>query len=386
MVLNFQTLFVFIGILTILGCKQKADMQEPVPGLQLFVGAYTDRVGPSGEYARGISRLSLDTSGGMLTPPTVDSGLVNPSFLTLSADQRFLYVVEETGPESEDSTGHVRAYAVDSAGLRLLNRQSTHGFAPCHVQVDRANEFAFVANYGGGIAMFPIGADGSLAMASSVQRPEAKGPHPRQDAAHPHSVFLAPDEAFLYVPDLGADRIYIYRVDKVAGKLIPAEPAFCSLAAGAGPRHLSFHPTLPFVYVINELNNTITQLRRDAKQGQLEVVESVSTLPANFKGTSFCADIHITPNGQFLYGTNRGHDSLAGFRIRSQTGQLTSIGYTSTKGKFPRNFAISPDGTWLLVANQQSDNIASYRIQTDGGLMFSWGIRSPTPVCIQFIK
>lgn len=365
-------------------CRQKPPTTPSVPKMDFFVGAYTDQTGPSGQRAKGITRLVLDSSGTALLPPHTDSGLVNPSFLTLSADRRFLYAVEETGPDGPDSTGHLRAYAVEANGLRLLNRQSTHGFAPCHVQTDRANRFAFVANYGGGVALFPIGPDGSLAMASDVQRPAGKGPHPRQDTPHPHAAFLAPDERFLYVPDLGADRIYIYQIDTVAGRLLPAEPAFCALPPGAGPRHLVFHPTLPFVYVINELDNTITQLQRDAENGHLSVLASTPTLPEGAKEASFCADIHLTPDGRYLYGSNRGHDSLVGFRIDPQTGQLSLIGHTPVRGSFPRNFAIHPDGKWLLVANQKSDNIVAYRIQDDGTLSFQWEKSSPSPVCIQF--
>ena len=365
-------------------CRPKPPTTPSSPELDFFVGAYTDQIGLSGQQAKGITRLMLDSSGADRLPPRSDSGLVNPSFLTLSADRRFLYAVEETGPDGPDSSGHLRAYAVEAGGLRLLNRQSTHGFAPCHVQTDRANRFAFVANYGGGVAMFPIGPDGSLAMASDVQRPAGKGPHPRQEGPHPHAAFLTPDERFLYVPDLGADRIYIYQIDTVAGRLIPADPAFCALRPGTGPRHLAFHPNLPFVYVIHELDNTITQLRRDAENGQLSVLSSLSTLPEGTEEASFCADIHLTPDGRYLYGSNRGHDSLVGFRIDPATGQLTLLGHTPVRGSFPRNFAIHPDGKWLLVANQKSDNIVAFRIQEDGVLAFQWERSSPVPVCIQF--
>lgn len=371
----------------VVGCKTRTDSTAPIPAaLSAYIGVYTNATGPSGVRATGIARLQLDSVGKTVAPIHVDTGLINPSFVTLSADGRFLYAVEETGAEDTDSTGHVRAFQVSPEGLIPINRQSTHGFYPCHVQVDRQNEFAFVANYGGGIAMYPLSPDGGLAPSSDTHRQEGKGLHPRQDASHPHAVFLNPEETFLYVPDLGANRVYSYAIDRVAGKLVPAAQPYCEMAAGAGPRHLCFHPILPFVYVINELNNTITQLRRDSKTGALEQVKTVSTLPAGFQGTSLCADIHISADGKFLYASNRGHNSLACFVVDAQSGQLTPNGHVSTHGDYPRNFAISPDGSWLLAANQKSDNLSAYRILPDGRLDFKWTHTSPTPVCIQFYQ
>ena len=381
------SVFAALVLVAFAGCKPAKEVSAVTPAaLSMYIGVYTNQTGPSGVRAAGIYRIQVDSAGKLTAPLHIDSGLINPSFVTLSADGRFLYAVEETGAEDADSTGHIRSFRVSPEGLIPINRQSTHGFYPCHVQVDRQNQFVFVANYGGGIAMYPLSPDGGVAPSSAVQYHQAKGPHPRQDASHPHSVFLNPEETFLYVPDLGADRIYIYQIDRVTGKLLPAAQPYCSVAAGAGPRHVCFHPKLPIVYVINELNSTITRLKRDSKTGQLDVLESVSTLPADFQGTSLCADIHISADGNFLYGSNRGHNSLACFTVDARSGQLTPNGHVSTQGDYPRNFAISPDGQWLLAANQKSDNLSAYRIQPNGGLDFKWSYTSPTPVCIQFYQ
>lgn len=351
-----------------------------------FIGTYTRKEGHVDGKAVGIYVFNQDSISGYLDEVLAEEGIVNPSFLIPSQDGKFLYAVEEIGPDV-DSVGHVVAYAWDGKALKKINSQSSHAFAPCHLSTDSQGRYVFVANYVGGIvAMLPIDENDGLKPASEVIQLSGKGPHPRQDSSHPHSVNLSPDENYLYVPDLGTDKINIYQIDYQNGKLIPANPAFVAMQPGAGPRHFTFHPVQPFAYVINELNNTVTVMHWQKETGALDTLQSEPTLPTDFQGDNTTSDIHITPNGQFLYGANRGHNSIAGFKIDNATGHLTPIGHTPTQGEIPRNFAISPDGRFLYAANQNSDNILIFSINTDGKLQYRNEVKAPTPVCVQFLK
>lgn len=381
-----HSVFVLCLLAGLSGCATSKEPKNTAPAFNFYTGSYTLNPGQTGNKGQGIVHFRLDTLGGVNAQTVLDASIRNPSFLTLSADGRFLYAVEETGPGT-DTTGHLAAYEVGKTGLRLLNRQSTLGFAPCYVTTDRANEWAFIANYSGGIAMFPIEKNGGLLPATDAHYAQVSGLHPRQEASHPHAAVLSPDESFLYVPDLGADRIWIFRVDRAAKKLVPGSPAFYPLTPASGPRHLCFHPTLPAAYVVHELNNTITPLAWDRASGALTLLQApVSTLPSGFSGTSYCADIHCTPNGRYLYASNRGHDSLAGFAIDPVSGKLTPLGHYPTRGKFPRNFAIAPGGDWVVVANQHTDNLTAFRIAAGGELDFRWELAAPVTVCIQFAR
>lgn len=229
-------LFLFVALA---GCTASKTIKDTAPALDFYTGSYNLNPGQSGQKGRGIVHFRLDTLGGVQTQTVQDTAIRNPSFLALSSDGKYLYAVEETGPGT-DTTGHLAAYETGKTGLRLINRQSTLGFAPCYVTVSQANEWAFIANYSGGIAMFPIDKNGGLQPAADAHYFQVSGPHPRQEASHPHAAVLSPDESFLYIPDLGADRVWIFRIDRTAKKLVPASPAFCPLAAASGPRHLCF--------------------------------------------------------------------------------------------------------------------------------------------------
>ncbi len=379
----------FIPLFLLLAaCNTKGDKTpvEKATTVTTFIGTYTRQEGHVDGKGAGIYVFEQDSVSGYLDALLVEEGIINPSFLVPSHDGKFLYAVEEIGSDV-DTVGHVVAYAWDGANLKKINQQSSHAFAPCHLSTDSQGRYLFVANYvGGAIAMFPIRADGGLEEASSVIKFSGKGLHPRQEASHPHSVNLSPDERFLYVPDLGTDQIYIHQIDYQNGKLLPTNPAFASVRPGSGPRHLAFHPTLPYAYVINELNNTVTAMRWQPETGALDTLQTVPTLPADFTGDNLCSDIHIVPNGQFLYGANRGHNSIVAYRIDPENGALTLIGHTATQGDFPRNFAISPDGRFLYAANQNTDNILIFSIQQNGILKYRNEIKTPTPVCIQFVK
>ncbi|MCB0634857.1 MAG: lactonase family protein, partial [Lewinella sp.] len=247
-----------------------------------------------------------------------------------------------------------------------------------------SGKYAFVANYMGGIAMYPVSEDGSLQEASYVHYLEGSGPSPRQQSSHPHSITLDPDGRFAYVADLGTDKIMIFIINLENGILEPANTPFAQLAPGAGPRHLAFHPNGQLLYAINELNSSITSFRYDRADGHLQALQTVSTLPMDFNGDNTCADIHLTSDGRFLYGSNRGHNSIAIFFVDPGTGALEPMGHQSTGGEVPRSFAIDPFGGILYVANQNSDNIVYLKIGKDGKLEKIGELHIPTPVCLKF--
>ena len=344
--------------------------------LTLFVGTYT-----SGR-SEGIYVYRMDQSTGALTQASfIKSG--NPSFVTLDPSKRFLFAVNET------ANGAVSAFRIDpvSHELTALNKQSSEGADPCHLMVDSHRRCVLVANYtGGNVAVLPIQRDGSLGAASDVEQHEGSGPRAQQQSAHAHCIKLDRANRYAYAADLGTDKVMIYRFNRAATKLDAAPQPFAALHSGAGPRHLTLHPNGRFLYVINELDSSITTFRSDPVRGTLTAFESVSTLPRDFTGTSYCADIHVSRSGRFLYGSNRGHNSIVVFAIDPRTGRLSLVEHVSTQGKWPRNFTIEPSGRFLLVANQHTDNVVSYHIDSQTGRLTPTGhvTEIPVPVCLQF--
>jgi 6-phosphogluconolactonase len=261
------------------------------------------------------------------------------------------------------------------------------GSAPCYVTATDSGKFVLVANYmGGNVAVLPVLKDGSLGEATAVEQFKGSGPNrERQEAPHAHCIVLDHANEHAYACDLGTDKVMVYRFDRRTGRLTPnAQPAV-SLKPGAGPRHMTFHPNGRVAYVLNELDATVTAFTLDVRQGTLRELETVATLPADFKAPNTAADIHVAPGGKFLYCSNRGHDSLAAFRIDPGTGRLTLLGHTPTEGKTPRNFAIDPTGAFLLAANQNSDTVVTFRIDTQTGTLRPTGHKAevPTPVCLK---
>lgn len=352
----------------------------------MLVGTYTKKEGHVDGKAKGISILKMDGTTGRLTPHTLKEGIINPSFATFSPDGNFVYAVSETGDDVGPS-GTVHAFSVNpqTQELTKLNEQISHGFAPCHINMDKQARCAFVANYVGGVvAVYPIQKDGSLAPASDVIKLEGKGAHPEQEASHPHSVILSPDERFAFVPDKGTDKIWAFEIDYAKGKLTPAGQVFAPVHSGAGPRHLVFHPNGLFAYVINELDATVTGFRYDAAKGELTEIQNTTTIPADYTGRNACADIHLSPDGRFLYGSNRGHNSIVIYSVNETTGQLQLVGHEPTRGDFPRNFMVAPGGDWLYVANQNSGNIVHFKIDhATGKLTHTGETLTPTPVCLK---
>ena len=358
------------------------NRQEEQAGY-LFVGTYTKKEGHVYGKADGIDVFRV-SGGGELEKIATEKQVINPSYLTLSSDGNYLYAVNETGPDV-DTTGSVSAFRINPANgnLELINSRSSHAFAPCYITLDARDRLALITNYTGGVvAAYPIQSNGALGEASQVIRLEGQGPvTTRQESSHPHSVNISPEGTFAYVADLGTDKIMIYRIDYEKNRLIPAVSPYFEMDPGAGPRHMAFHPLGKYVYVINELNNTIAALRYDDKTGQLEAVHTVNTLPDDFEGDSYTADIHITDDGRFLYGSNRGHNSIAVYSIDPESGHLTTLGHEPTRGEFPRNFLI--DGKNLYVANQNSDNVVLFRILDSGKLEYVKEFEAKTPVCLK---
>ena len=353
--------------------------------VRVYIGTYT------GETSQGIyiSRLNGDT--GALSKVELAAEVKNPSFLAIHPNHIFLYAVNEVSDSDGKPTGAVSAFAIDnnSGKLKLLNHQSSEGAGPCHLVVDRAGKNVLVANYGAGsCACLPIDADGRLGKATAAIQHRGKSADPqRQAGPHAHSINLDPANRFAFVADLGLDQILIYRFDSTKGTLAANDPPAGAVAAGSGPRHFAMHPAGKFAFVINEMANTVTAFAFDSKRGSLQELQTITTLPRDYKETSYTAEVVVHPSGKFLYGSNRGHDSLAIFTIDQATGKLTAAGHQPTGGKTPRNFAIDPTGNWLLAENMDSGTIVVFRIDPHSGGLKPSGqtLDVPSPVCVRMI-
>ncbi|HEU4871363.1 MAG TPA: lactonase family protein, partial [Pyrinomonadaceae bacterium] len=352
----------------------------------LFVGTYT-----SGASEGIYGYYELPESGSLSRFHSCKS--VNPSFLAIDPGKKFLYAVNEVSEYEGKPGGAVSAFALDhdttKYSLRLLNQQPTLGADPCYVTVDSKRKNLLVANYtGGSVTVLPIRPDGSLGAATDVKQHEGSGPKEQQKGPHAHCIILDRAERYALVTDLGADKIMIYRYDGERGKLTPNKHPFVQLQAGAGPRHLTFDPTGKYLYAINELDSTLTSFKYDDDDGKLKHIETVSTLPSDFTGVSYCADVHIHGSGKFLYGSNRGHNSIVVFEINRGNGKLKLVEHVSTLGDWPRNFAIDPYSFTLLVANQRSNNVVSFHIDGLTGRLrrvIDVVEEIPSPVCLKFL-
>lgn len=351
--------------------------------LPMYVGTYT-----SGK-SEGVYLYRFSLADGSLRRVGVTGGVSNPSYLTLDRARRFLYAVEEDEEFEGEKSGKVSAFKVDpkDGSLRFVNRQASKGGAPCYITADDAGRFVLVANYlGGNVAVLPVSKGGGLGKAVDVEQHSGSGPNrERQEAPHAHCVLLDPSNRHAYACDLGTDKVMVYDFDARRGTLTPNAQASVSLKPGAGPRHLTFDRAGRHVYVLNELDSTVTAFARVRGSGALRELKTYPMLPADFKGENTGADIHLTPDGRFLYCSNRGHDSIALFRVDARTGALDAAGHTPTGGKTPRNFAVDPTGRFLLVANQRSDNVVTFRIDPSTGALEATGHTTeiPSPVCLK---
>lgn len=354
----------------------------------VYIGTHT-----SGDSnSKGIYVYRFDLSTDSLSHVSTATEIDNPSFLKVSPDGHFLYAVSEVFEVNGTPGGVVAAYLVDqkTGVLTYLNSQSSHGACPCHLNIDQTGHFVMVANYmGGNLAILPIQKDGTLGPATDVvQHKGCSNVNPeRQEGPHAHSITISPDNSFAIAADLGKDMVISYKMDIENGKLLPRENGQVKVAPGGGPRHMDFHPNSRYAFLVNELGNTIEAYRYNVETGALKLINAVSTLPAEFEGENIAADIHVHPNGKFLYASNRGHDSIIICSIDEDSGALEVLGYQSTMGKHPRNFSIDPTGTYLLVANRDTNDIVTFAIDRKTGLLSPNGqvIKVPRPVCISFM-
>jgi len=378
-----------LGALVSVAAPQSASAQNA--GLPagdrawVYVGTYT-----RGE-SQGIYLCELDLQTGALGLLGLAGESKNPSFLAIHPNRRFLYAVSEVDEYVASKGGAVAALAINShdGRLTLRNRQPSGGAGPCHVTLDRDAKTVLVANYGGGsVAVLPIREDGRLDPPSSTAQHEGSSINPqRQEGPHAHSINVDPANRFAVVADLGLDKILIYRFDPEAGSLTPNDPPSVATAAGAGPRHFAFHPSGKWAYAINELNNTVTAYKYDAQRGRLEEFQTLPTLPDGVEAPNTTAEVQVHPSGKFLYGSNRGHDSIAMFAIDAETGRLAPLGQQPSGGRTPRNFGIDPTGRFLLAAHQDSNTVVVHRIDAASGRLEKTEHQAeiPTPVCVKFL-
>lgn len=361
------------------------DDESTLDGDLLYVGTYTE----DGK-SEGIYLVRMDpVSGKLRKVGSVNAG-ANPSFLTIHPNGRVLYAVSEVDKYAGKASGGVTSFAIasDTGALRRLNEQPSEGSLPCYVSVDRGGKVLLVANYGGGnLAMLPIQADGALGRATEVVQHKGTGPNAeRQEAPHAHCIVADPSNRFVLAADLGVDRVFVYRLDVDGKTLGHVDGGDAVMPPGAGPRHIAFHPTLPLVFVANELDSTVSTLRFDAERGRLSLLSTHSAIPAGSKGVNYPADIHVASSGRTLYVSNRGHNSVAVFSVAPRTGALALEQVVAAKGNWPRNFTLHPSGRWLLVANQRSNSIVVFERNQDSGRLAPTrsSLALPSPVCLHF--
>jgi 6-phosphogluconolactonase len=350
----------------------------------VYFGTYT------GAKSKGIyvSRLSDD---GKLSAPELAVETQSPSYLAVHPNNRFLYCIGEVSKFGGRKAGSVSAFAIDakSGKLTQLNQQSSGGDGPCHIALDKAGRCALVANYSGGsVEALPIGKDGSLGEPGSfIQHQGSSVNKSRQEGPHGHCILVDPTQKFALACDLGLDKVLIYKLDVNKATLTPNDPAFGSVVPGSGPRHIAFHPNGRFAYVISEMACTVTAFTWDSKRGALQEIQAISTLPGEVEKGYSTAEIYVHPNGRFVYGSNRGHDSIVAFACDPKTGKLTLVGHQPTQGKTPRHFGIDPQGRFLLAENQDSNSVVVFRIDQKTGKLTPTGdrIEVGSPVCAVFV-
>jgi 6-phosphogluconolactonase len=345
----------------------------------LLIGTYT-----SGK-SEGIYVYKFNVKSGEFQEESIAKNVKNPSYLVVSPDEKYVYSAGEI-----DKNGAVYAFAFDkkTGNLKQLSTQSSNGNYPCFVDIDKTGKWVFAGNYGAGnLTVLPVEANGGLGKSTQTIQHEGKSVNPdRQEGPHVHSVNVASNNVDVFVPDLGLDKIFTYSLDAKTGKLTAGNPAFTKVQDGSGPRHFTVHPNGKFAYVIQEISSGVTAF--DYKKGALKAIQTISAKPAGFTGDFNCADIHISPDGKFLYGSNRVHDSLVMYSIDAKTGKLTYVAHQSVMGKKPRNFMIDPTGSFVLVANQDSDNITIFKRDLKTGMLTSTGkeIAVPNPVCLKMVS
>jgi 6-phosphogluconolactonase len=351
--------------------------------LPVYFGTYTRGENSS----KGIYCSVLNLETGKLSDPILSAEAQNPSFLEIHPNCKFLYAVSEVG-----GAGSVGAYAIeaDTGSLKLLNKQLSGGAGPCHVSIDHMGKNLLVANYGSGSAsVIPIGSDGRLGKPTGFVKHEGSSVNfRRQKGPHAHSINVSPDNRFAFVADLGIDKIMIYKLDIEKGTIVANSPPFVKVKPGAGPRHFAFHPNGKYAYVINELDCTVTAFAYESVSGALKDIQTITTMPNGFNGSNTCAEVRVHPSGKFLYGSNRGHDSIVVYRVDLADGTLTYVEHETGNIKTPRNFNIDPAGRFCLVANQGKDSVVVFRINKETGALepTDHKVSVAKPVCVRFLR
>lgn len=354
--------------------------------VRVYVGTYTN-----GTKSEGIYRFDLDTATGKATEPSLAAKVTNPSFLAVHRDGKHVYAVNEIDTQNGKKTGGMTAFEIQSNGdLKLLNAVETEGGAPCHVTIDPSGKYAFFANYGGGSSgAVAIRPDGSLGEITSFVQHKGSSVNPqRQQGPHAHSINSHPNGKFVYVADLGLDKVLIFAFDPASGKMTPAQPDHVAVAPGAGPRHFAFAPGGKRAYVINEIGNTVVAFDVNGETGELKTTQTIGTLDEKYLGKSFTAEVVAHPNGKFVYGSNRGYHSITTFAV-GPDGGLKEIGnYMSKNIDTPRNFALDPSGKWMLIEGQNTGLIEVHAIDPATGTPGPKPVTTvavPTPVCVRFL-
>ncbi len=346
---------------------------------KFYVGTFTSESSP------GIYLCEFNPETQSIIKQKSFYGIDNPSFLKISPNKEYLYAVTRPSVEVEESGGYVVAYKInDDGSLEFLNKQKSNGSDPCHVDVSGNGKFVAIATYGGGtVSLYPVSDDGKLLPASSVIVNQGSvRDKDIQVKPHAHSVKFSPFSNRVFSADLGTDQIDIFTLKE--GELVQEGQQFMKTELGAGPRHFVFHPDGQTIYVINELNSTLTSFVLKGENWTME--QTISTLPGDFEGKSYCADIHLSADSRFLYGSNRGHNSIVVFSVDDSSKKLKTVGFVPVEGDWPRNFALTPDGKFMLVANERSDNITIFKINHENGMPEFTGneINLQKPVCIEF--
>ncbi|WP_405246004.1 lactonase family protein [Cellulophaga sp. Asnod2-G02] len=370
----------FLVLIMLTSCKSETKptqntpevAQEMAQDATFYVGTYTDK------ESKGIYKYSLSADG-KLAKIGLAAAANNPSFLALSPDKKFLLTVNEV---AEKNTGFVSSYQIEKDTLLFKNMSASGGSHPCHVAINEEG-YVLAANYSSGsVGLLQVDSAGKLTDLLDTQQHSGQGTTARQKGPHAHSAWF--DENTVIAVDLGTNELWFSSINTTTNKLDSVAPFRLPMAEGAGPRHLAQHPTKKILYVLNELDNTITSVSRLA-DGTYEKKQTISSIPEDFKEATKSADIHISADGKFLYASNRGHNSIAIFSIHEDSGDLSLVGYESCRGENPRNFSLTPEDTYLIVANQDTNNLISFKRNAQTGLLtFVSEIEAPTPVCILF--
>ena len=364
--------------------KPSSSKRLKMEKMLVYIGTYTTK------GAKGIYLCELDRKTGDLTLKGPVATTPNPTFLALSPNHKYLYAANEIDNFQGAKAGAVSAWAIQpkTGALTLINESSTKGDGPCHISVDPKGKYVFAANYGGGsLSAMPVEKNGGVGPATFVQHEGTSVDPKRQEGPHAHSIYVDAADRFAYAADLGLDKVFVYKLDSPAGTLTPNNPPFATVPPGSGPRHIAFHPNGKFAYVINEMKSTVTSMKWDPKAGTMQEIETVSTVPADNAIENSTAEIFMHPSGRFLYGSNRGHNSIAIFSVDSATGKVTLTANQPTEGKTPRSFNLDPSGEFLLAANQDTDSVVVFRVNKQTGALTPTGhsVQISMPVCIVYM-